>query len=78
MPKNNDDKISSILSSIDDSLKQQNSPKRVFTQGLIRGFGTALGATVVLALLTSITLKLSDTLSANTVIEYFFNDAVQD
>lgn len=59
MPKKAD-KLTSILEEIEDSLKRQNSLRYIFLQGLMRGLGTALGATVLVALVTSITIHVTD------------------
>ena len=77
-PKKKEDKIYSILKSIDDTLKAQNSYRRIFAQGLIRGFGTALGATVLVALMTSVTIQLIDSLDWHTFTQYFMNDAINE
>lgn len=77
MPKKNEDKIYSILESIDDTLKQQSSAKTIFIQGLIRGLGTALGATVLVAIVTSLTIQFVDALDWSSFFGYFFNAAVE-
>ena len=78
MPKKKEDKIYSVLESIDTTLKQQNSKKRIFIQGLVRGLGTALGATVLLAIITSLTIQFVDVLDWSSFSEYFFNEAVEE
>jgi hypothetical protein len=77
MPKK-EDKIYKILQQIENNLERQNSSKRIFVQGLVRGLGTALGATVLLAVITSLAIQLASTFDATTIIEYFFNDAIID
>lgn len=74
--KKKEDRIHSILTSIDANLKQQASMRRIFVQGLVRGLGTALGATVLVALATSITIQFFNTADLTMIAEYFFNDAV--
>lgn len=59
MPKKAD-KLTSVLEEIDTVLKRQNSLRYIFLQGLMRGLGTALGATVLVALVTSITIHFAD------------------
>jgi hypothetical protein len=75
MDKKNE-KIYSILNQIDRNLKRQISLKRIFIQGMVRGLGTALGATVILAIFTTIILKTASTLDIEMILQYFFNDAV--
>jgi len=50
----------SVLEEIETQLKRQNSLGFSFLQGLMRGLGTALGATVLVALVTSITIQFTD------------------
>jgi hypothetical protein len=59
MPKKNDP-YTKLLGDIHTQLRKQNSMGFSFLQGLLRGFGTALGATVILALVTSIALEFAD------------------
>lgn len=61
MPKKKPDKITSILENIDRELHRQNSLGYIFLQGLVRGLGTALGATILVALVTSITIHFAET-----------------
>jgi len=77
MPKKKEDRIYSILSSIEKMLKIQNSTKRIFIQGVVRGLGTALGATVLLALVTSLTIHFADSLDWHFISQYFFNEAIE-
>ena len=74
MPKK-EDKVYRVLSKIEVLLERQNSTWRVFIQGLVRGFGTALGATVILAIVTSITIQLSNSLDVQSFFEYFFDNS---
>ncbi len=60
MPVKKPDRLSSILDQIDTELKRQNSFRFIFLQGLTRGLGTALGATILVALITSITIHFAD------------------
>ena len=53
------DPLLSVLTEIDAVLKRQNSLGYIFLQGLMRGFGTAFGATVLVV--TSITIHFADT-----------------
>ena len=78
MSKKKEDKIYTILESIDKTLKNQNSSKRILVQGIIRGLGTALGATVILALVTSLTIQLVDSLDWHSFSGYFFNEVIQE
>lgn len=78
MPKPKRDKVYEVLTQIEDSLSKQNSIGRVFILGLFRGLGTALGATVLLALATSIAIQFSDAISVESLMEYFFDASVLD
>lgn len=78
MPKQKRDKVYEVLTEIEDSLSKQNSIGRVFILGLFRGLGTALGATVLLAIVTSLALQFSDTFSVESLLHYFFDSAVLD
>jgi hypothetical protein len=59
MPKKKDD-VASLLREIHTQLKRQNSFRFIFLQGIMRGFGTALAATVLVALVTSLTIQFAD------------------
>ena len=78
MSKKKEEKIYSVLSSIDETLKLQGSGKRIFMQGLIRGLGTALGATVLLAIVTSLTIQFVDALDWTSFSQYFFNEVISE
>jgi hypothetical protein len=72
------DKVYVVLSQIENSLNKQNSIWRVFILGLFRGLGTAIGATILLAIITSLALQFSDTLDVDTILVYFFDNALVD
>jgi hypothetical protein len=76
MPKKDKDPLLNILKSIDQTLTKQTSLRSVFVLGLMRGFGTALGATVLLAIATSITIQFVDTFNAKTFTEYIVEDLI--
>ena len=78
MPKKKEDKIYSVLVSIDKNLKKQNSKKGNFLNGLIRGLGTALGATVLLAIGTTLMVQFLSTLNWPAFSETFFNEVVSE
>ena len=78
MSKKKEDKIYTMLSSIDETLKRQNSPRRIFFQGVLRGLGTALGATILVALATSIAVQLVDVLNWDMFSQFFFNEVVTE
>lgn len=59
MPKK-EDQLTSILKEVNFRLRQQNSLGFNFLQGLTRGLGTALGATVLVAIATSVTIHFAD------------------
>lgn len=76
--KKQEDLVTGLLEQIKIQLDRQNSPSRVFLLGLIRGFGTALGATVLLAIATSITIHLFSSIDTSVFLEYFFNNSITD
>lgn len=78
MAKKKEDKIYAILSSIDTALQKQNSTKRIFMQGVVRGLGTALGATVLLAIATSVAIKAAETVNWDEATNYFLTEVVQE
>jgi hypothetical protein len=78
MPKKKEDKIYSVLSSIDKTLKQQGSGRRIFVQGLVRGLGTALGATVLVALITTLSVQFVDALDWHSFSQYFFGGVINE
>jgi len=61
MPTKKPDKLTAILNQIETELKRQNSFGFIFLRGITRGLGTALGATILVALVTSITIHFADT-----------------
>ena len=77
MPKKKDSS-QNILAHIDSMLVKQNSLKRIFLQGLVRGLGTAIGATVLLALITSIAIQFTQAIDYDKAASYFFNSAISD
>lgn len=66
-----DEELSSILGEIDVVLKRQNSLGYIFLHGIVRGMGTALGATLLVAVLTSLTLHFAQTPQAETFLKAF-------
>lgn len=68
-----EDKLFTVLTSIEESLRKQNSPKKIFFQGVLRGFGTAVGATVIFAVVTSLTIYFVDTIDLNSILGSLFN-----
>lgn len=73
MPKKNKDDISSILSEINIALQRQNAYRYSFFHGIMRGVGTALGATVVVALVTSLTINFFDSPQMEALIQMIMN-----
>ena len=59
MPKKVDP-LSATLKEVHIQLKRQNSLRFTFLQGLTRGAGTAFGATLFVALATSLTIHFAD------------------
>lgn len=76
--KSQEDLVTNLLEQIKIQLDRQNSPSRVFVLGLVRGFGTALGATVLLAIATSLTIHLLSSIDTSTFLEYFFSNSLPD
>lgn len=71
-------KVYRVLSQIETSLEKQNSTWRVFVQGLVRGLGTAIGATVVLAIVTSLTIQLTDSIDIQAFLGYFVESTLSE
>ena len=69
MSKKGKDDVTDVLNEIEITLKRQNSFGYIFLHGIVRGMGTALGATVLVALLTSITLNFFGSPQMDAVIE---------
>lgn len=67
--KHNDD----VLVSINEELKKQNSKRTAFELGVLRGLGTALGATIIFAILTSILIKLGTTFHFGNIIQHYLS-----
>ncbi len=59
MPKKVDP-LSATLNELHTQLKRQNSLGFTFLQGLMRGISTALGATLFVAIATSLTIHFAD------------------
>ncbi len=57
--KKTENNLEPVLAEIDIALRRQNSLGFIFVHGFIRGMGTALGATVLVALITSLTLHFA-------------------
>lgn len=57
------------LKKINRGLLQENSLKRKFLQGILTGFGTFLGATVIVALLVLILTQLATIEAIKPIIE---------
>jgi hypothetical protein len=53
-----------VLTTLEKDIKRQNSLKFIFIKGLIYGLGTVIGATVLVALLSSI---LASTIGTDTL-----------
>lgn len=76
MPKKSGDKLTSVLEEIDIVLKRQNSLRYIFLQGLTRGLGTALGATILVALVTSATIYFADSPAIGAFMKSVINSMV--
>ncbi len=59
-----------VLKEIDTVLRRQNSFGYIFLHGIIRGMGTALGATLLIATVTSFTLYFAESQYAGTFLRY--------
>lgn len=75
MPKKTDP-LPPILSEIEVQLKRQNSLRYIFLQGLTRGIGTALGATVLVALVTSLTIHFTDSAEVSAFMKSVISSSV--
>ncbi len=69
MKKKDEDGIKPVLHKIDLVLRRQNSLGFIFVHGIVRGMGTALGATVLVAVVTSITLHFASSPHMETMIQ---------
>ena len=67
--KKADTNLEPVLQEIDIALRRQNSLGFIFIHGFVRGMGTALGATVLVALITSITIRFATTQGAEHMIK---------
>lgn len=70
MPNSDEEKekLHSVLVSIEETLQKQNSMRRAFVYGLVRGLGTAIGATVLFALFTSLAIQFIGPFEVRTLI----------
>jgi hypothetical protein len=71
MPKKKDD-VALLLHEIHRQLKRQNSLRFIFLQGITRGFGTALAATVLVAIVTSLTIQFADAEAFSSLLTSIF------
>ncbi len=72
MPKkieNEKENLEPVLQQIDILLRRQNSISFIFVHGVVRGLGTAFGATVLVALVTSLTLHFAGTPQTDHMIQ---------
>jgi hypothetical protein len=69
MPKKTEEAFMPVLKEIDVTLRRQNSFVFIFFHGLVRGMGTALGATILVAIITSLTLHFAGTASTDAMIQ---------
>jgi hypothetical protein len=78
MPKpKKEQEVASVLSEIDTALKRQNSIVYIFLHGFVRGMGTALGATVLVALITSLTLHFAQSPQAESFLRSLTNFIIE-
>ena len=62
--------IEPVLAEIDIALKRQNSLGYIFLHGIVRGMGTAFGATLLVAAVTSFTLYFAESEQAGAFLRY--------
>lgn len=72
-----DQNIEPILAEIDIALKRQNSLGYIFFHGIVRGMGTALGATLLVATVTSLTIYFAEAPQAETFLRYLMRTVVE-
>lgn len=69
MKKKSETDLEPVLQEIDIALRRQNSFLYIFLHGVVRGMGTALGATVLVAIVTSITIHFAGSAHADAVLK---------
>jgi hypothetical protein len=69
MPKKTEEAFMPVLKEIDVTLRRQNSFVFIFLHGFVRGMGTALGATILVGVVTSLTLHFAGTPSTDAVMK---------
>lgn len=62
--------IEPVLAEIGITLRRQNSLGYIFLHGIVRGMGTALGATLLVAAATSLTLYFAESEQTGTFLRY--------
>ena len=70
MKKKVEHNLEPVLVEIDTALRRQNSLGYIFLHGIIRGMGTALGATLLVATVTSLTLYFAESENAGIFLRY--------
>ena len=76
MPKKKDPYVE-VLDEIRVQIRKQNSLGFTFVQGMTRGLGTALGATVLVAVLTSIALHFTGSSEAAAFVKSLLGTFVE-
>lgn len=76
MPKKKDPYIE-VLDEIRLQVRKQNSLGFTFVQGMTRGLGTALGATVLVAALTSVALQFTGSSEVAAFLKSLFGTFVE-
>ena len=61
--------VEATLAEINKALWRHSSFGYIFLHGVVRGVGTALGATVIVALITSLTLHFADSPHVDAMIQ---------
>ena len=61
--------VEDSLADINKVLQRNISLKYAFMQGMVRGIGTALGATVIVAIITSLTIHFAGSLETDAIFK---------
>jgi hypothetical protein len=65
------------LVEINKALWRHSSLSFVFIHGIVRGLGTALGATVLVAIVTSLTLRFADVAHLDAIVKAITHTALE-
>ncbi|MFM2381993.1 MAG: hypothetical protein RLZZ76_760 [Candidatus Parcubacteria bacterium] len=77
MPKKTPDDTKTVLVELNKVLHLHTSLWYVFIHGVVRGLGTAFGATVLVALVTSLAIQFADTAILGEIIKAITHSALE-